>query len=196
MNRHKILTTAAAAVDLLLRVGPESFTQKFLDDLTSNTSVSPLAGTVFQTRLLESMCVGSSYPPANMHVLLRLGMDDCLIEAYCLVTCQDHDPREIDVSLYVDGEFVLHRKVAVKPDGTLRPEGMPPELRFADPGFQPLVCETCNATIMRTVQQGMYFTCEFADRVAGQRRATINYGRTPIPRLTVMHLGDGGHAVF
>jgi hypothetical protein len=124
---HPAFSAARRAVELLLKMGRESYRADIIEQEGRRLSVSPLAGQQIITQLGDGMCVGPSARTALYHVTMTLICLGREVQAYCSVSGDNHGCRLVQACVYVDGQYVIRRNVSVMRNGSLEPWGTPTE---------------------------------------------------------------------
>lgn len=118
-------TIVREAVELLLRLGLDSYTPEILAREVDRPTVSPYAGCQVRLARVQHTVVGPQEWPCIRHVaaIYNCGPDE--IMAYGKVTYDECRLRMIELEICVNGRLAISRTVRVKPDGMLVPDGMP-----------------------------------------------------------------------
>jgi hypothetical protein len=125
-NEHKVFRTAREAAELVLGLGRDSYRPDILEQKGDKLLISPLAGQIIETQLIEAMQVGPSSGAGNYHITMSLTCDGHFVQAYCMTAVDSRSVCMVEVYLYVDGQYVVHRVVSVAPSGFLEAYGAPP----------------------------------------------------------------------
>ena len=131
-QEHKAFVKARQAVELLLRLGSDSYHPDIIAENRGLVGVSPLAGQEITSKLVDGMCVGPVMAASNFHVTMRLLCNGREVEAYCTVTSDARRIQLIQASVYVDGLWATHRNLSVFRDGRLDPWGTPEGFTVTD----------------------------------------------------------------
>lgn len=118
------MSVVREAAEMLLRLGAESYAPEIVADEGDKLQVSPFAGEQVKLKHLQHTTVGPHELPCDRHVAAVFDYYRHEIMVYALVNYGEDGPRKVELSIYINGQFVIHRKVYVR-QGQFVPVGMP-----------------------------------------------------------------------
>lgn len=124
VTRENVENVAQRAVEMILALGLESYSQDIRDE-DSTLVASPFAAqAVLDITEQRRMIVGPRLGMGTYRVVSALVCNGFAVESYCEVSCDDIRPGLVIVTVYFGNESV-RRNVSVKRNGALDPWGMP-----------------------------------------------------------------------